>query len=165
MYERKPEPTELSSGTYLIHLDSPYPNGTHPRHYLGYSRSIPRRFEMHKAGEGSKLLRACNERGIGYEISRIWQGATPLFESFCKTMKKSYSLICPHCTEVSSMYDLKFVQDVSDVLVTKYGINVEDAIVVTYIDFTGRKRTAEETAKSIYTILQAGETKRRSYKR
>jgi predicted GIY-YIG superfamily endonuclease len=55
--------------TYLIHLDKPF---HHARHYVGFSDDVFRRLCEHKLGQGSKLLRAVNDAGIGWHVVKIW---------------------------------------------------------------------------------------------
>ena len=79
---------------YLLHLQSPLSN--HARHYIGYAHDVQARFEHHKNGSGARMLRVCNERGINYEIVRIWKNGDKVFERKLKNCKNS-SRFCPVC--------------------------------------------------------------------
>lgn len=84
---------------YLIHFDSPL---KHARHYIGYTalESVYNRLARHKAGDGAKILRVCNERGITYRIVKTWEFGTWQeardFERKLKRRKMS-PRICPVC--------------------------------------------------------------------
>ena len=79
---------------YLIHFNTPL---HHARHYLGFCENgIKQRFERHKASQGAKLLKALNEKGIGYRIVRIWRHVDRNFERSLKN-KKSTPKLCPIC--------------------------------------------------------------------
>ena len=58
---------------YLIHLKEPL---HHARHYLGFTEGLnaAARLQQHRAGEGAKMLAACNRAGIEYEIVATWSG-------------------------------------------------------------------------------------------
>jgi hypothetical protein len=63
--------------TYLICLDLPL--GTaHPKggaqHYLGQTVNLDRRLETHRAGKGARMLAAAVERGISFDVVRVWPG-------------------------------------------------------------------------------------------
>jgi predicted GIY-YIG superfamily endonuclease len=79
---------------YLIHFDKPY---KHCRHYIGWT-NLPEgeRFNRHKNGNGSKLLRAVNKAGIEYKIVRTWENVSFEFEQKLKK-RKNASQLCPVC--------------------------------------------------------------------
>lgn len=86
---------------YLAHLASPLGNPANPRamaqHYSGFTPGpLPIREAEHRAGRGSKLLAAANERGISWEIVRTWEA--PLgFEKILKQRFKNARPLCPCC--------------------------------------------------------------------
>lgn len=103
-----------SAGTvYLLHFSEPYvsaawpgaplgvprPPGWEPRrrvqHYLGYAKSLRKRLERHRAGDGAQLLRVIVEKGIGFECVRTWPGNRAL-EKRLKSMR-SHKNLCPRC--------------------------------------------------------------------
>jgi predicted GIY-YIG superfamily endonuclease len=88
-------PAALRGRIYLIHLAEPI---HHARHYLGFTDLDPsERFQRHLDGKGARLLRAANERGIEYEIVRLWNQATRNDERWLKRMKYGPKL-CPICS-------------------------------------------------------------------
>jgi predicted GIY-YIG superfamily endonuclease len=56
---------------YLLHLDRPL---GHARHYVGYAADVGKRLEEHRAGRGARMLAVAAERGIGFELVRVWPG-------------------------------------------------------------------------------------------
>ena len=88
---------------YIIHLNQPMSRGTNGRgqalsasHYIGYTNSVDRRMMEHASGRGARFLEVCRERGIAFEVTRIWEGADRRFERRLKKYKKSKRL-CPVC--------------------------------------------------------------------
>jgi predicted GIY-YIG superfamily endonuclease len=56
---------------YLLHLDRPL---GHASHYLGYAADVGKRLDEHRSGRGARMLAAAAERGIGFELVRVWPG-------------------------------------------------------------------------------------------
>lgn len=78
---------------YLIHFAKPF---KHAKHYMGFTDGdIDARINRHRAGDGSKLLRAVKQAGIGYRVVRTWSGGR-LFERRLKRRKNTPKL-CPIC--------------------------------------------------------------------
>jgi hypothetical protein len=84
---------------YLIHFDNPF---HHARHYIGFCEdgNIDSRLARHKAGNGSRLIRALNKAGIDYSIVRIWPDGDRNMERKLKNQKNS-KRFCPVCREES----------------------------------------------------------------
>lgn len=78
---------------YLIHFDRPY---QHARHYVGWTENLTYRLAHHRAGSGSRLLAVVNEAGIGWDVTRVWPGASRTFERQVKA--HSAGRWCPLCT-------------------------------------------------------------------
>jgi len=79
---------------YLIHFDQKL---HHARHYIGYTRlSIEARISRHHSGDGAKLLRALDQRGIGWRVARVWENQSQEFERKLKNRKNAKKL-CPVC--------------------------------------------------------------------
>lgn len=81
---------------YLIHIEPSY---KHARHYLGYTDaddSGKRRFDRHKAGRGSPLIKAALAAGSSCEIVRLWHQVDRHFERKLKN-RKSAPRFCPVC--------------------------------------------------------------------
>ncbi len=93
-------------GVYLLHFKESLPcrTGRRPsaaQHYLGSSDNIDRRVHEHASGSGARLTSVfVSERGIGFEVSAIWECATikeaRLLERRLKRLKNGRKL-CPRC--------------------------------------------------------------------
>lgn len=77
---------------YLLHFAEKY---HHAQHYLGWTDSLEERLARHRAGNGSKLVRAVIESGIDFVVARTWRGNRRK-ERTLKKWKKS-RLLCPIC--------------------------------------------------------------------
>lgn len=79
---------------YLICFDQPF---KHAKHYIGFVESdLKARIERHKNGSGAKLLRAVNNAGITWKVSRVWEEDDRTFERKLKNGSHS-SRHCPIC--------------------------------------------------------------------
>ena len=81
---------------YLIHFNQPL---HHARHYIGKARLLKERIKRHKSGNGARILQVCNERGIEYNVVRIWDEKTEVaavLERRLKKMKHAREF-CPVC--------------------------------------------------------------------
>jgi hypothetical protein len=82
---------------YLVHLDAPL--GSEKKtalHYIGVAHDLPARIAAHRAGRGARMLAVAVERGIGFEVARIWQGGRA-FERALKQRGHAAEL-CPVCS-------------------------------------------------------------------
>lgn len=68
----------------------------HAKHYLGYADDISRRLEEHAKGRGARLTEVLKERGIEWELVRVWEGATRAEERALKNRRDACAL-CPRC--------------------------------------------------------------------
>lgn len=78
---------------YLIHFQTAL---RHARHYIGFASRVKQRMAHHKQGSGARILQACNERGIGYDLARTWEGKGRGFERKLKRCKNA-ARYCPVC--------------------------------------------------------------------
>jgi predicted GIY-YIG superfamily endonuclease len=79
---------------YLIHFDRPVAD--HARHYLGWTSDLPARLDDHRQGRGARLMEVVRERGIGWHLTRTWEG-TRTRERAIKARAEGPRL-CPDCT-------------------------------------------------------------------
>lgn len=79
---------------YLLHFDQPL---GHAKHYSGYSRSrdCQQRLAAHAAGRGARLLQVALERGITWQVAKIWEEGDRAFERSLK--QRGQKAICPLC--------------------------------------------------------------------
>lgn len=69
----------------------------HAQHYIGFAdHDLEQRIKKHKSGQGARILKACNERGIKWEVVRVWEDGDRTFERKLKNQKNSKCL-CPKC--------------------------------------------------------------------
>lgn len=80
-------------GVYLLHFDGPY---KHAKHYVGYSKDIDARIEMHRQGQAARLTQVIKEHGIGFVVAKTWGRATRRFERQLKN-RGGASRYCPIC--------------------------------------------------------------------
>jgi predicted GIY-YIG superfamily endonuclease len=91
---------------YLIHFETPL---KHARHYLGFTNSdLEDRLARHRAGGGSKLMRAIKEAKINWSVVRTWEGENVdrNFERRLKNRKQTH-VFCPICRGSKPVIDLK----------------------------------------------------------
>ena len=82
-----------AAGVYLVHLERPL---AHARHYTGYADDIVRRLQEHMECKGSRLLCAAVNRGIPFEVVKIWPGQGRSLERQIKNSKAA-TMLCPIC--------------------------------------------------------------------
>lgn len=84
---------------YLLHFERPIsPNHT-CLHYLGFANNVDARIKHHRAGTSkARLLEVAHERGIGFEVVRVWEDGDRELERRLKRWHNS-RLLCPVCLE------------------------------------------------------------------
>jgi predicted GIY-YIG superfamily endonuclease len=88
--------------TYLICLDRPLGGPVHfAQHYIGQSKDVAARLETHRAGLGARMLAAANERGIGYQVVRTWEGGREV-ERRLKAHHRAWSFCPIHSSGVTA---------------------------------------------------------------
>lgn len=86
------------SYVYLIHFSEPY---KHARHYLGSTCDLEHRLELHRSGNGARLMEVVTAAGIDFEVCRLWRFETcEQARSYEKVLKHRHSglRLCPYCT-------------------------------------------------------------------
>lgn len=81
--------------TYLIHFSKPISDRHTCQHYAGSAIDIGMRFVDHVMGRGARLTQVAVERGIHFEIVRVWPGGRA-FERQLKN-QKNLRRYCPIC--------------------------------------------------------------------
>jgi len=79
---------------YLIHFDKPY---KHAQHYIGFTNNLDARVDRHKKKNGSKLLKAVENAGIGFKVVKTWEGGQKFRTAIKK--QKNASRFCPICRQ------------------------------------------------------------------
>lgn len=84
---------------YLIHFAEPIGSAAHSaQHYLGVTSNLKRRIARHHAGNGSRIMAHVTHQGIGWQVARTWEDASPELEKRLKSWHKARQL-CPICRE------------------------------------------------------------------
>jgi len=78
---------------YLIHFEEKL---AHAGHYLGKAENIEERLARHKKGNGARILKELKQKGIDFQIVRIWENVSPNFERKLKIAGHNNKL-CPIC--------------------------------------------------------------------
>lgn len=90
----------MTDYVYLLHFSKPIAPGRHTaQHYLGSADDVYARLLEHRAGKGARLCQVANERGIEYNVVRIWvadPGQGRQLERKLKNRKMGNRL-CPIC--------------------------------------------------------------------
>ncbi|MCA9875471.1 MAG: hypothetical protein KC441_17495 [Anaerolineales bacterium] len=59
---------------YLLRFDRPISEAHTTQHYIGWTNDLATRMQAHHLGHGSRLCQVANERGIRFQIARVWRG-------------------------------------------------------------------------------------------
>lgn len=86
----------MSGFVYLLHFDRPIaPGRSTTQHYIGYAADLAARLQEHATGHGARLTQVAVQRGIGWQVARLWRGDRKL-ERRLKDRKEAPQL-CPCC--------------------------------------------------------------------
>ena len=80
---------------YLLHFERPISPKHTTQHYLGWAANLPARVQAHRRGSGARLTAVARERGIGFQVARLWRGGREL-ERRLKG-RKNAPQFCPCC--------------------------------------------------------------------
>ena len=94
---------------YLLHFERPISSRHTCQHYIGYTDDLARRMQAHRAGNGARLVEVAAERGIGFEIVRVWRGD----RAFERRLKRQHNgpRLCPICGDGNGMSENELTQD------------------------------------------------------
>ncbi len=79
---------------YLLHFSQRY---RHAGHYLGWTSNLPKRLELHRSGQGARLLAVLAAIPTAWDVARTWEG-TRTDERRLKNRKNAPRL-CPLCQQ------------------------------------------------------------------
>ncbi len=84
---------------YLLHFDEPFGHATH---YLGFAEEerLAIRLDHHRRGTGSNLCKHVAAAGIGWQLARLWDGASRTKERQIKNQGGKAG-VCPLCSRPS----------------------------------------------------------------
>lgn len=81
---------------YLLHLERKF---YRVQHYVGYTKdaeTLELRMKTHRAGRGSRLLKAAANAGIDFVLARVWEEGDLRFERKLK-QQRHHPMLCPYC--------------------------------------------------------------------
>ena len=85
---------------YLVCFDGVLGDLANPKgragHYLGWADDVGARMAEHRAGRGARILAACVDRGIAFDVVRTWVDVDRNFERRLKRQHNAWRL-CPRC--------------------------------------------------------------------
>ncbi len=86
------------SYVYLLHFDQFIAPGRHScRHYLGSADDLAVRIYQHRHYPDARLLQVAKERGIGFEVVRVWEVANARQLERQLKQRKDGPMLCPLC--------------------------------------------------------------------
>jgi predicted GIY-YIG superfamily endonuclease len=85
---------------YLIHFHQPISDRHTTQHYCGFALDVEARLVHHLTGRGARLCQVANERGIDYEVVRVWVAAPGKGRELERQIKswKMGPALCPVCS-------------------------------------------------------------------
>lgn len=93
---------------YLLHFERPISDKHTCRHYLGSADDLRYRLHQHRTNPDARLLQVAKERGIDFELARVWSNVPRSFERQLKN-RHGGPRLCPICN--GSNADLTFTLD------------------------------------------------------
>jgi predicted GIY-YIG superfamily endonuclease len=88
---------------YLLHFRQPIAPGKHTcQHYMGSAQDLMQRLAEHRTGQGARLCQVAIQRGIDWELARVWEAPAAegrKLERKLKNQKRGPKL-CPICSQV-----------------------------------------------------------------
>jgi predicted GIY-YIG superfamily endonuclease len=88
---------------YLLHFTQPIAPGRHTcQHYMGSAEDLQARLSQHREGTGARLCKVAIERGITWELARVWEAPAGEGRKLERKLKnrKSGPRLCPICSQV-----------------------------------------------------------------
>ena len=82
---------------YLLHFSALISEDHTTQHYIGYAKNLEKRLEKHRKGTGSRLCEVALERGISWEVARVWPDGDRKLEKKLKALKNARARLCPIC--------------------------------------------------------------------
>lgn len=87
---------------YLLHFEQPIGDLTkrhgQAQHYIGWAQALEARITHHRNGtSGVAIMAAVSQRGLKFEVARVWEAGDRTFERHLKNSKAAPRL-CPICS-------------------------------------------------------------------
>lgn len=88
---------------YLFHFNQRISHNHTTQHYIGFGETYARIAVQRKGGpNAARLLQVARERGIGFQVVRIWQDGDRTLERQLKNRKNAKRL-CPICAALAKL--------------------------------------------------------------
>lgn len=68
------QPVNSTGFVYLLRFSRPISRNHTAQHYIGYTDDLATRIQLHMIGRGSRLCQVAKERGIRFDVARVWIG-------------------------------------------------------------------------------------------
>lgn len=94
--EEPPRAIREESRIYLLHFEEPISEDHTAQHYVGSTNSLAARMQSHRLGHGVRYIQVAHERGIRFEVARVWLGPRTL--EYRIKNRKSAPRLCPLCS-------------------------------------------------------------------
>jgi predicted GIY-YIG superfamily endonuclease len=78
---------------YLLRFEKPIAKGSTTQTYTGWAADLAARIQAHRLGNGARLTQVAKERGISFEVVRVWSGGRGT-ERRIKNLKNGRALAC-----------------------------------------------------------------------
>lgn len=84
---------------YLIHFAQPISERHTCQHYLGSAEDVDKRLHEHLQGKGARLTQVALERGIDFQVVRVWKAEPGQGRQLERKLKqrKAGPQLCPIC--------------------------------------------------------------------
>lgn len=76
---------------YTLLFEKPICDGHPAQTYTGFTFDLAARIQAHRLGNGARLTQVAKERGIGFEVVRVWRGGRGV-ERRIKNLKNGRAL-------------------------------------------------------------------------
>ena len=86
---------------YLLHFRRRISPKHTCQHYMGSAEDLTERLGEHLAGRGSRLCQVAIERGIDWELARVWEAPAAEGRKLEKKLKAQHNgkALCPICAQ------------------------------------------------------------------
>jgi predicted GIY-YIG superfamily endonuclease len=64
----------MNGYVYQLLFEKPISESHPAQTYTGWAADLAARIQAHKLGRGARLTQVAKERGIGFEVVRVWRG-------------------------------------------------------------------------------------------
>ena len=102
MGQKERAPTLNLRSEVGAHFHQPIAPGRHTcQHYMGSAEDLQARLTLHTAGQGAKLCKVAIERGITWELAKVWEATASEGRKLERKLKARHNgkALCPICAQ------------------------------------------------------------------